>query len=429
MSIVRKSLCAGLFALASVSQVAAEQRVALLIGNADYEHAAQLANPGRDVRAMADVLDGLGFDVRALFDLDEDELERALARFEGQARGADTALIFYSGHGMEIGGRNYLIPTDASLRSPGDERAEAVDLRHAIEAVSFATRLSIVIVDACRNGAPGARGARGFLEETAAAGLVIAFSTAPGSIAYDGAGRLSPFTHALTERLSRNPNEDVRILFNSLGPDVRRFGGGDQEPYSRIGGLPQGNVSLIGSSGSPAPPPPPTVVRTEPTGAEELESEPQPEQAPQPGGAQPPSSEAAVYANGAWSGATPPSFQPFSALEIARKYCSDSWGDCGYGDFSEVAPSGHDHERLGVSVCADDGRLYQLTHTGRDRYRFAPLSALSSALRSEVEANTERFERSLRRWRRIPVGDELLQRVRGVREYGGLFGDDVVCES
>ena len=207
----------------TLSAAAAAERVALLIGNGAYQHSTELLSPIEDVRRLAVTLrERLGFEVQVETNLDERSLELALIRFNRTAAGADTALVYYSGHGMEISGTNYLIPIDAALRQPGDELAEAVPLRLALRAVAGAKRLSAVIIDACRNGAPGATMSgvsKGYLPvEADRPGLVIAFSTAPGEPAWSGAGAgdLSPYTQALTERLSADPNTDVRFLFTSL---------------------------------------------------------------------------------------------------------------------------------------------------------------------------------------------------------------------
>ena len=237
-----------LSALVGAQEARAQERVALLIGNAEYAHATRLVNPPNDVTRMAEVLRGLGFDdVQVLTDLDEDALEDALLDFGDKARGADTALLFYSGHGMEFGGRNYLIPTDAELRRPGSERTEAVSLEVALDSVAHASRLSVVILDACRDSPPGGARSqgRGFAPvRFERPGLAVAFSTAPGDVAWDGDGALSPYTQALTEALTEDPETDVRLLFTSLGEATTRYAGAEQLPFARFGNMPRRRVSL-----------------------------------------------------------------------------------------------------------------------------------------------------------------------------------------
>lgn len=237
---------------------AAAQKVALLIGNATYAHASNLQGPAGDVSAMKSVLTQLGYEVDVQRDLNRAALGEALLEFGDRARGADTALIFYSGHGMEIRGQNYLIPTDARLRRPGAELVEATPLSLAVDAVARAKRLSLVIVDACRNGAPGAERSgvsKGFAPMPTRPGLAIAFSTAPGAPAWDGTGDLSPYTRALTEAITEAPDLDVRTLLTSLGEDTERYAGAPQTPFTRFGHMPRRNVSLSGGGATPAPAP------------------------------------------------------------------------------------------------------------------------------------------------------------------------------
>lgn len=250
---MRMGLVLGLVtAVLAASAAAAVEKVALLIGNADYQHANRLENPINDVDALAESLRAIGFSVDVRNNLNRAALGDALLNFGQKARAADTALIFFSGHGMEIGGDNYLIPTDARLRRPGSERVEAIPLSLAVDATEGAERLSVVIVDACRNGAPGASRSgvsKGFRPVKARPGLAIAFSTAPGEPAWDGTGRMSPYTRALTEAIAADADTDVRLLFTSLGGETARYAGADQRPFARFGDMPRrGIVSLSGGA-------------------------------------------------------------------------------------------------------------------------------------------------------------------------------------
>lgn len=230
--------------------------MALVIGNGAYEHATPLRNPANDVSEMVRTLRSMGFDdVEALLDLDEDALEDAFVRFEAKAAEADTALIFYSGHGLEIGGVNYLIPIDARLGRPGAERSEAVPMSDALTAVSGARRLAVVILDACRSDGPGATkgGARGFAAVKAdRPGMVVAFSTSAGAVAWDGEGALSPYTQALTEMLSEAPDADVRLVFTSLGQRTSELAGGEQRPFARFGDMPPGVTMSLADEAGPS---------------------------------------------------------------------------------------------------------------------------------------------------------------------------------
>ena len=239
----------------------AQERVALLIGNAEYAHTTRLRNPVNDVDAMRRALERLQFAVTVVTDADEREMGRALRDFRRRAAAADTALLFYSGHGMEIGGENYLIPVDAELEHPDDASTEAIDLDAAVASASGASRLSIVVIDACRNNRfPTAEkdGVRGFVPVRARAGQLLAFATAPGTVAYDGRNDLSPYTQALTEVLARSDvgSIDVRRLFGGLGPRVRALTENRQVPHSNPFDFGLDIVTLTGGEGDVDNPPP-----------------------------------------------------------------------------------------------------------------------------------------------------------------------------
>jgi uncharacterized caspase-like protein len=129
----------------------AEKRVALVIGNGAYKHVAALPNPATDARDIAASLGRLEFTVTTVTDAGFDQMRRALLDFGRRASGAEMAVVYFAGHGMEVGGENWLIPTDAELRTDTDTESEAVSLRSVMLQVSGATRLGMVILDACRN--------------------------------------------------------------------------------------------------------------------------------------------------------------------------------------------------------------------------------------------------------------------------------------
>ncbi|MEL6792600.1 MAG: caspase family protein, partial [Pseudomonadota bacterium] len=129
----------------------AAKRVALVIGNGDYVHQSPLANPVNDTKAMIETLESIGYDVTSYMNLDEDGMEEALYTFSEKADQADVALVYYSGHGMEISETNYLIPVDAELKRERDARFEAIDLDSVRAAIEGASKLKVVILDACRD--------------------------------------------------------------------------------------------------------------------------------------------------------------------------------------------------------------------------------------------------------------------------------------
>ena len=224
--------------------VAAADRVALVIGNSAYEHTSELANPVNDATAMRDALTRLGFDVVFRRDADEDAMEDALGAFEEMSAGADLALVFYAGHGMEMNGANYLVPVDARLSSAAAVGRETVALDDVLNAVVEA-RTRIVILDACRNN-PFTRSMRGAVRANvrsgglaavaAGAGSLVAYAAAAGDVADDGDGRHSPFTEALLAQIEQ-PGVEVRIMLGNVGEAVRTRTG-RQQPfvYSSLSG-------------------------------------------------------------------------------------------------------------------------------------------------------------------------------------------------
>ena len=181
----------------AVGQARAEKRVALVIGNSDYAKVGRLANPQRDADAIAALLAKLGFSLSgARTDLPLSAFKRALADFEIEAADADTAVIYYSGHGIQVGGEDYLVPIDAELARDIDVPDETVPLERAEQAVAGAERLGLVILDACRDNpflaqmkmtrrGSASRGLAPIAASTSS-NLLVAFSAAPGEQALDG---------------------------------------------------------------------------------------------------------------------------------------------------------------------------------------------------------------------------------------------------
>lgn len=223
---------------------ALDRHLALVIGNGAYRHTSPLKSPQRDAEAMAATLQALGYEVETLLDADRRALAEGIEAFGRRAEGADSVLVYYSGHGMELRGENYLIPVDARRAAPH----ESVPIAYALEAVAGARRLSVIVLDACRtNTLDGVEksGAKGFLPVQAKRGQLIAYSTAPGTVAYDGgANALSPYTRALTETLAADPTADVRVLFTSLADLTSEYAVEPQSPFTRIGGFPRGLVPI-----------------------------------------------------------------------------------------------------------------------------------------------------------------------------------------
>jgi tetratricopeptide (TPR) repeat protein len=220
----------------------AERRIALVIGNSQYKDQEKLVNPPNDVSTIATALRGVGFDqVTVRTETTREELLKAIGQFSRDADFADWALVYFSGHGIQIDGLNYMIPVDAALKRDRDIDLEAVDLRKALNAVEGAKRLRIVVLDACRNN-PFARTmtrsaasksvSRGLASvEPAEAGTLVVFAAKDGQVALDGAGRNSPFAAALAKRIQQ-PNLEVRRLFDWVRDDVFKETNRQQLPFT-----------------------------------------------------------------------------------------------------------------------------------------------------------------------------------------------------
>ncbi|MDO6966763.1 caspase family protein [Rhizobium alvei] len=233
---------------ATVDIAEAAKRVALLIGNQEYRSTTPLRNPANDVELMRKTFLDAGFDdVEVAIDLDLVTMRKTLRAFEDKADGAEIAVLYYSGHGMEMNGTNYLIPTDAVLRSDKDVEDEALPLDRAERSLNGATKLKLVILDACRNNpfidamatSSGTRAIqRGLAKvEPEGADTLVAYASRAGTVALDGAGVNSPFAEALSKYLAQ-PGVDVRIAFGQVRDEVVKVTQRKQEPfvYGSLGG-------------------------------------------------------------------------------------------------------------------------------------------------------------------------------------------------
>ncbi|MBR0826993.1 caspase family protein [Bradyrhizobium manausense] len=235
----------------------AERRVALVVGNSTYQSVPQLPNPSRDASSVARMFRDAGFDtVETLVNVGNLEFKRAIRKFETTADQADIAVVYYAGHGLEIGGTNYLIPVDARLASDRDADDEAIPLERLVSSADGAKRLRLVILDACRdnpfvttmrrerrNSATRAvSGGLGKVEPTSTDTL-IAYAAKAGSTADDGDGEHSPFTTSVLKNLPV-PGLDVRLAFGRVRDEVLKATGNRQEPfvYGALGG---GTISLV----------------------------------------------------------------------------------------------------------------------------------------------------------------------------------------
>jgi uncharacterized caspase-like protein len=226
--------------LSLVARAEAAERVALILGNGDYQNAARLPNPVNDATDVAAAFWRLGFSVQLIKNGTFDTMRRGLRDFTLQARSADIAVVYFAGHGMEIRDENWLIPVDAQLALDASANQEAISLGGIIPIVSGAKRLGLVILDACRDNPfsrqmllsqPGRTLApRGLIPVEPPSSVLVAFAAKHGTTADDGAGRNSPFTTALLHNLEV-PGLEINYLFRNIHDEVYGATQRHQEPY------------------------------------------------------------------------------------------------------------------------------------------------------------------------------------------------------
>ena len=211
------------------------------VGNSSYQHANFLRNPRGDAEVVGKALASLGFEVvQPLLDVDREGMAKALKAFSEVAKGADWAVIYYAGHGMEVKGVNYLIPVDARLEDEEDAEEEAIPMSRLFDRLRDVSGVKILILDACRDNPLANRMVRravsrsgankGLAEVKAASGTLIAYATNPGDTADDGEGDHSPYVTALLAHLAE-PGQDVRIMFSQVYDTVNDDTKGRQQPW------------------------------------------------------------------------------------------------------------------------------------------------------------------------------------------------------
>ncbi|HSR82044.1 MAG TPA: caspase domain-containing protein [Hyphomicrobiaceae bacterium] len=228
-----------------VLPAAAEKRVALVVGNSAYVHANALPNPVNDAGDMAKALSGVGFDVILGLDLSKSAFDGKVRDFARALEKADVGLFFYAGHGLQIAGKNHLVPVDAKLQVVRDLDFEAISLDFVLKQMELDRdgKINIVFLDACRDnplarnlarslGTRSAAIGQGLAQVEAGVGTFIAFSTQPGSVALDGEGRNSPFTTALVKDL-RLPDRNLTAVMIEVRKDVLAATGGRQVPWDQ----------------------------------------------------------------------------------------------------------------------------------------------------------------------------------------------------
>ena len=217
------------------------RRIALIVGNGAYKNVQALENPPRDAKLIAGALRDIGFQTVTLAnDLTRDKFFEALHAFAGEAEKADWAVVYYAGHGLEIGGVNYLVPVDAKLAADRDAESEAVALEQVIAAVGGARKLRLVMLDACRDNpfAPTMQRTmalklvdKGLSNIEPEAGFMVVYAAKHGETALDGEGGDSPFAIALARDI-REPRVEVRKLFDIVRDDVWSASKHQQQPFT-----------------------------------------------------------------------------------------------------------------------------------------------------------------------------------------------------
>lgn len=226
------SLCLSILSFITSEAVAA-RKVALVIGNGSYR-SAPLKNPVNDAESITKTLQNLGFTVIKKTNADKPEMESAIENFHNRLRSSSVGLFFYAGHGMQINGRNYLIPTGIQISSEADVKYKAVEAGWVLGKMKDAgNHLNIIILDACRDN-PFARSFRttrkGLARMDAPKGAIIAYSTSPGEVAMDGKGANSPYTRAILENIN-TPGLPIELFFKNVRKNVDSLTSGQQTPW------------------------------------------------------------------------------------------------------------------------------------------------------------------------------------------------------
>jgi uncharacterized caspase-like protein len=218
---------------------------ALVIGNAAYPGSGRLDNPVNDATAISQKLRAMGFTVTTVTDANRQRLVQAMSQFRRSAASAEVSLLFYSGHGVQVFGKNYMLPTDVDQTDVAQATIQGVSLNEVVENF-LPGKTKLVFLDACRDNPLQRTGdrsvSRGLAPIAVAEGTLIAYATKDGQVASDGTGqRNSPFTQALLEHLS-DPS-DIAVVLRKVREKVMRATGGKQQPWE-YGSLTGGELVL-----------------------------------------------------------------------------------------------------------------------------------------------------------------------------------------
>jgi uncharacterized caspase-like protein len=265
------ALAFSVFTPSAASALVEGKKVALVIGNSAYAHAVTLPNPVSDSKLIGETLRKAGFSVIDGSDLNKVDMGRLLDEFTEAAYDADVAVVYYAGHGLQVDGRNYLIPIDAELQKAAQLQTRTIPVDDVLAALPPDPAVGVIILDACRDN-PLARTLAAALPVSRsssmgaglapvlangvthdAGGLLIAYATDPGAVAYDGKEAHSPYTTALAKHLT-TPGLEIQSALTRVRAEVSEVTAGAQRPWH--------NASLarevfIGGNAPEAKSPPP----------------------------------------------------------------------------------------------------------------------------------------------------------------------------
>jgi len=234
---LRRPLVAAIVAFLALSwafAATAQERVALVIGNGTYESVPGLANPLNDADDISAALAELGFQVFTATDATLSGMEEVLASFSEAASNSEVALFYYAGHAFQIGGQNYIVPTDLRPGSAEEIVAQTLPLQAVVQALERSPGLRLIFLDSCRDNPlglqapPGVQG--GLARVGSGADYFISFATQPGAVAYDGDGRNGTFTEAVLSHI-HTPAQSLTDMMISVRKDVIAASGGHQVPW------------------------------------------------------------------------------------------------------------------------------------------------------------------------------------------------------
>lgn len=212
----------------------AETRVALVIGNSGYEAIGALENPRNDALDISVALEGLGFDVMLEIDTTRSRMTDLINEFGVVAQTADVVLLYYAGHGFQVDGRNYLVPTDAVISSGADLTDQTLQLDQLLRAMERSKGVKLVFLDACRDNPFGEvddpRLGTGLARVGTEANFLFSYATQPDNVAYDGTGRNSFFTEAVLHHIY-TPGQEIAQTMIGVRRDVLAATGGRQIPW------------------------------------------------------------------------------------------------------------------------------------------------------------------------------------------------------